>query len=133
MKSDLSNTQTKHVMQSIQQELTEGKKAEAVRLFMEAQSKHLLPGDGDTLQWLVEKIGKDSTNKLLYALVHYPCFYCKKGLQPCEACNGVGHFDHEMICDQCLYSPFIESKDEADKRKSYRGVEKECTFDNSHS
>jgi len=102
MKSNLSDTQTKHIMQGIQQELTVGKKAEAVRLFMEAQSKHLLPRDGDTLQWLVEKIGNDFTNKLLDALVHYPCFYCKKGLQPCEACDGAGHLDHETICDQCL-------------------------------
>jgi hypothetical protein len=82
--------------------LEHGDAAAAIRLFIKEQTLVSLPKDADLSEWLIKTFGKDNTKKLITAFAHAPCLNCKKGLQPCENCDGSGHFKHEMICEPCF-------------------------------
>jgi len=75
---------------------------EAAKLFMLGQKRGIFSGDHTLTKRLVKVIGKKTTKKLITAFAHYPCGFCKKGRSKCQNCEGHGHINHEMVCEECL-------------------------------
>ena len=99
---DATNPAALQAIKAILRELEHGDAAAAIRLFIKEQTLVSFPKDADLSEWLFKTIGKENTKKLVTAFAHAPCLNCKKGLQPCEGCDGSGHFKHEMICEPCF-------------------------------
>lgn len=74
----------------------------AANLFIEGQNQGIFPGDHTLAGELVKKIGKSATEKLIIAFSHYPCQFCARGRTKCKECNGHGHINHNIVCEQCL-------------------------------
>lgn len=90
------------VLQSIVAELQNDRGAKAVRLHLDAEAHSLFP-KGDKLgAWLVKAAGKEAATKLIGAWATFACFYCKKGLDRCEQCGGIGGTESRVFCDECL-------------------------------
>jgi hypothetical protein len=99
---DAANPTALQAIQAVLTELEHRDADAAVRLFIKEQTLALLPKDAELLEWLIKTIGKGDTEKLITAFAHAPCLNCKKGLQRCESCDGIGNFKNEMICELCF-------------------------------
>ena len=54
------------------------------------------------MAWLRHTLGNDLTEKLISAFAGLPCFYCNKGVIPCDDCNGRGYDADRTLCTECL-------------------------------
>lgn len=82
--------------------LRRGRHGETTRLFKEGQSCGAIPADDQLAEWLEESVGKQATDQLAKAFALTPCFFCNKGRELCEQCDGTGCHGEEMVCDACL-------------------------------
>lgn len=101
LSSELSASSVMRAMRAVVAELDRGRGVEAVRLFGDALDHGVAPPDADLVRWLIKAIGKRDASRLIIAYAHHPCFYCKKGLEPCEACKGRGHWG-DTLCETCV-------------------------------
>ncbi len=85
-------------MQAVAAALKAGKQNDAVRLLLDALQHHVPPTMANLSAWLVQQLGTRPAAKMLKALAHYPCFYCKNGLAKCDMCQGKPH----RSCNHCL-------------------------------
>ena len=97
-----ANPMALQAIEAVLKELAQGNADAAIRLFIKDQTLTLLPKGADLVTWLIKTIGKQDTKTLIHAFAHAPCLNCKKGLQKCESCHGVGNFKHEVVCDSCF-------------------------------
>lgn len=74
---------------------------EAVRELLQALTANEIPASGDVVGWLARRIGKERTLQLVQAMVRFPCFGCRDGRQPCDACESSGSIAG-VPCDTCL-------------------------------
>jgi len=102
LSSELSASSVMRAMRAVVAELDRGRGVEAVRLFGDALDHGVAPPNADLVRWLIKAIGKRHTSRLIVAYAHHPCFYCKKGLEPCEACKGRGHWEDNTLCEACV-------------------------------
>ncbi len=93
--------QRARLLQSVVNELERGRGTRAAQLFRDGQAHDLFPTGNGLARWLIKSIGKEATGKLVDAFAQFPCFYCKRGLEPCEACDGHGAIAGPMICEAC--------------------------------
>ena len=98
----IPDSKTKQALESLLRQLQRGNSHELLRLFAIDQACEIFPKGHDTLKWLTNNMGKKATVKFISALASLACFNCKEGLRICENCDGVGHYDHEMVCESCL-------------------------------
>jgi hypothetical protein len=75
---------------------------DAVRLFMDGVAHELVPDRPDLARWLMEVVGRVETLRLARAFALQGCFYCKNGLERCDACDGRGYYRDRTICERCL-------------------------------
>ncbi|HEX2971524.1 MAG TPA: hypothetical protein VHP11_04290 [Tepidisphaeraceae bacterium] len=98
-------TPTPDVLQRVAQQviakLNEGRNKDAVRLFVEAYNRGVLAKGHQLPVWLLGTLGKEVAAKLFLAFAHFPCVYCKGGLEPCESCGGRGVRAEGPFCDTC--------------------------------
>jgi hypothetical protein len=97
-----TDSKTNQALKSLVKALERGHRHEALELFLKNQAHDVFPKGHDTLKWLTRHIGNKASARFVEALASLACFDCKKGLRPCENCDGAGHFDHEMVCESCL-------------------------------
>ena len=97
-----ANSDASTLVEKMIARLKKDKFIEAAKLFLTGQASGVFPPDHNLVEKLVETIGKNATNKLIVALAHYPCPFCKKGRSECRDCKGHGHIDYDMICERCL-------------------------------
>ncbi|HOV77739.1 MAG TPA: hypothetical protein PLS24_06905 [Sedimentisphaerales bacterium] len=102
LSEELSASSVMRAMKAVVAELDRGRGVEAVRLFGDALDHGVAPPDVDLVRWLIKAIGKRHASRLIVAYAHHPCFYCKKGLETCEACKGRGHWEHNTLCETCV-------------------------------
>lgn len=95
------DSQRARVLQSVVNELERDRGTQAVQLFREGQDHGLFPTGTGLPRWLIKTIGREATGKLVDAFAQFPCFYCEKGLERCEACAGHGTIAGGMICEAC--------------------------------
>lgn len=88
--------------QRLKAALKTGSTADVVRLFMDGVAHELVPNRPDLAPWLMKVVGRTETMRLAKAFALKECFYCKGGLERCEACDGRGHHRHTAICERCL-------------------------------
>jgi len=93
---------TQQALDRIKRALSRRNGDEAVRFFKDATSHGLLPNDDNVLAWLRQALGNDLTEKLISAFAGLPCFYCNKGVIPCDDCNGRGYDADRTLCTECL-------------------------------
>lgn len=84
--------------------LGKGRETDAVSLLVEGLSHAVVKKNSDLTTWLSSEFGLAGANKLIKALAHYPCFYCKHGLIKCGACVGRGPVTGDWPCEVCLAS-----------------------------
>jgi hypothetical protein len=96
------NSKISPVVERMLAYLKNGRFIEAAKLFLEVQKSGVFPPDHDLIKKLVKTIGKNSTNRIVFAFAHYPCPFCKKGRLKCRDCKGHGHINYDIICDRCL-------------------------------
>jgi hypothetical protein len=89
------------VLRNIVDELEHGRRTTAAKHFREGQDHRLFPTGNGLPRWLIKSIGKEATGKLVDAFAQFPCFYCKKGLETCETCDGRGTIAGGIICEAC--------------------------------
>jgi len=89
-------------IQHIAKELNRDHWETAARLFLQGQAQGLFSVNGDMPKWLIHNFGNEVAKKLISAFIHLPCFNCKRGVVPCESCEGKGHSETETICEFCL-------------------------------
>jgi hypothetical protein len=82
--------------------LKNGRFIKAAKLFLMGQASGILPSDHTLAKRLAKAIGKNATNRIIFAFAHYPCPFCEKGRLKCRDCQGHGHINYDMICDRCL-------------------------------
>lgn len=97
-----ANSDTAPIVEEMIARLKNDKFIEAAKLFLTGQVSGIFPPDHNLLEKLVDTIGKNAANKLIVALAHYPCPFCKKGRSECRDCKGHGHINYDMICERCL-------------------------------
>lgn len=82
--------------------LKRGRSNEAVRLFMDGVAHELLPDRPDLARWLMKVVGRTETLRLAKAFALKECFYCKSGLDRCDACDGRGYHRDQTVCERCV-------------------------------
>jgi hypothetical protein len=83
-------------------ELEQGRRTKAARLVAAGDAHGACPRGAGLRRWLVESIGKERVAELIDGFARMPCFFCKKGVEPCDRCDGRGHSDEGEICEACL-------------------------------
>jgi hypothetical protein len=96
------NSKISPVVEKMLAYLKNGRFIEAAKLFLEVQKSGIFPPDHNLTKKLVKTIGKNATNRIVFAFAHYPCPFCKKGRLKCRDCKGHGHINYDIICDRCL-------------------------------
>ena len=96
------NDQSIKILKSISRELDAGHKAKAVRVFTDAYAQNIFPTNSKLPDALLKSIGKKHTAELIDSLAQLPCFFCKKGLEPCERCEGQGTIADSTVCEACI-------------------------------
>lgn len=81
--------------------LTAGQGDLAIRELLTGASHGVVPTRGDLMAWMKENLGASAAAAVIRAFAAHACYYCKNGLQSCELCEGLGHFD-STLCDHCL-------------------------------
>jgi hypothetical protein len=76
--------------------------SEAVQLFMDGVAHELVPDRPDLARWLMEVVGRAETLRLVKAFALKECFYCRSGLERCDACDGRGCHRDRAICERCV-------------------------------
>ena len=89
------------LMQQILAKLHEGHGKDAARIFIEAHHRSVIPKGPQLLDWLVRTIGREEATRLIGAFAHFPCVYCKGGVEQCDACAGRGVRAEGPFCDTC--------------------------------
>ncbi len=89
------------IMRPVIAALNKNRPAEAARLFVGCVLHKTVPQGPGLMRWLVRAIGRADTRRLTQALAQQHCFYCTKGIESCEQCNGRGYFDDSTICRTC--------------------------------
>lgn len=97
-----ADSRAARIVRRIAAELQRGQGAKAVRMCLDAEAHHLLPKGGELYKELVRVAGKDTASRLIHALATFSCFYCKKGLEKCETCEGLGASKSRIFCNACL-------------------------------
>lgn len=97
-----AKTKAEQVTRRIQAALSRRQFEIAARIHMEACAHHLFPTDEGALPGLRRILGSENVEKLIAAYAKLPCFYCNKGMVPCEECGGRGRYDNLTICTPCL-------------------------------
>jgi hypothetical protein len=82
--------------------LNSDRTSEAVRLFTDGVAHELVPDRPDLGRWLMRVVGRTETLRLVKAFALKECFYCKGGLERCDACDGRGYYRDGPICDRCI-------------------------------
>lgn len=100
--STRGNARIQRVMDALKVDLESGRGARAVRHFVAGAAHQLFPEDRKLLSWLNRKLGKAKTADLINAFAEFPCFYCKKGVEPCPRCDERGHLPGGAVCDTCI-------------------------------
>lgn len=102
------NAQTAHVLKVVAALLKAGREQEAARVLIRDLRRTTASREADPGKWLVRAIGAKPAIKLLHALAHYPCFYCKTGLDECTLC-GMQHPNtaRRGCCEHCLDLLFV--------------------------
>lgn len=93
---------TQQALNQIKAALSRRNGDEAIRFFKDALSHGLIPSDANVLEWLRETLGDEPAEKLIGAFAKLPCFYCNKGIIPCEDCEGRGFEADRTLCTKCL-------------------------------
>ncbi|HEY7091360.1 MAG TPA: hypothetical protein VH518_24905 [Tepidisphaeraceae bacterium] len=79
--------------------------ADAVRIFLESQSRGIITADQNLLDDLIGELGPELTAQLISAFAHHPCPACISGLERCSECAGQGMRQPEQhVCPQCIGS-----------------------------
>jgi hypothetical protein len=100
-KTEKRDVQRARVLQSVRAELEARRPAKAARVFLNGDAHNIFPKGAGLRPWLAKTIGKQQVGELVTSFARFPCFYCKKGLQPCERCEGSGHLPGAEICGAC--------------------------------
>lgn len=95
-------SQIESVTARIRAALQANRGEEVVREITSAVSHGVIPARGEALAWLRKNLGSPAADAVVHAFASHPCFYCEHGLQPCESCDGAGHFGPATVCDFCL-------------------------------
>jgi hypothetical protein len=82
--------------------LRAGDVQKAGQLLIAAQGAGQLPERFAILPELARQLGPELLSKLLSRLATFPCFYCRNGLQRCEACDGRGRLSDDVPCERCV-------------------------------
>jgi hypothetical protein len=82
--------------------LTSDRWPDAVRLFTDGVAHELVPDRPDLARWLMRVVGRTETLRLAKAFALKECFYCKGGLERCDACGGRGYHPDQTICERCI-------------------------------
>lgn len=90
------------VLQNIAGELRQGHNKKATRMLWDAEAHNLFPEGAKFGPWLTKTQGKDVVRQLVHASATFPCFYCKKGHEKCEDCEGTGGTAIGRACARCL-------------------------------
>lgn len=93
---------TQQALDRIKGALASTKGDVAVRFFNEASKHGLIPNDENLVTWLDRTLGHDYTERFISAYVNLSCFYCTRGVVPCEDCEGRGHGADRRLCPTCL-------------------------------
>lgn len=88
--------------QRLKAALNSSSSVDVVRLFMDGVAHELVPDRPDLAPWLMQVVGRTETMRLAKAFALKECFYCKDGLERCEACAGRGHHRDAATCERCL-------------------------------
>ena len=102
MKKPAESDSISTVVASINIALEQGEDRKAVQLIAEAVESHLLPRAGALLPLLARHLGQFMASRVIHTFATYPCFYCDKGLNPCEACSGTAWNEDGSACEECL-------------------------------
>lgn len=98
----VSSSAIAKLMQKVTDELNADRDVQAVRLFADGLDHGIVPPGVNLVHWVINAIGKAGTSKLLKAYARHPCFYCKNGVEPCEACKGQGYWQDDTLCETCV-------------------------------
>lgn len=81
-----------------------GKKrdSDAAALLVEGLSHSVVKKNADLTPWLRSQFDAGGAKRLLTALTHFPCFYCKRGLLKCPSCGGRGRASGDWPCEPCV-------------------------------
>jgi hypothetical protein len=82
--------------------LRAGEAQKAGQLLIAAQTAGSLPQRCAILPEIARQVGPELLSELLFRLATFPCFYCRGGLQPCEACDGRGRINEDVLCERCI-------------------------------
>lgn len=97
------NAQNVKVMAAIGALLKAGKQQDAARVLIRDLRRFPVSRKVDLAQRLVHSLGKQPTAKLIHALAHYPCFYCRHGLEECGLCETQRRSTGaRSCCEHCL-------------------------------
>ncbi len=94
--------QTQQVLDRITEALSNGNGYEIIRIVSEATTHGFIPSDENLATWLDRSLGHDFTERFINTFVNLTCFYCTKGVIPCEECKGQGHGKDHKLCPTCL-------------------------------
>jgi len=94
--------ETRQWVQRVQGRMRAGRPRAAARLFWEGYRNGLIPPHHRTAQWISQEMGKKTLAGLTAVFAHSPCYYCRKGLVSCAACQGTGRLNQDEVCEQCL-------------------------------
>jgi len=98
-----ANAQTTHVLRAIAALLKAGRDQDAARILIRDLRRTAAPRDADLGGWLIQAIGAKPAKRLIHALAHYPCFYCKNGLEECSLCGMRSPASNRRVCcEHCL-------------------------------
>jgi hypothetical protein len=77
---------------------------DAVRLFLNALSRHVCDGDAyELVDALRKRGGEPMLQRLVYAFAKFPCPHCRRGLNACDGCAGTARTDDGRgPCQRCL-------------------------------
>jgi len=82
--------------------LQAGQTQHAAELLISAHAAGTLPERSAVLPELTRGASPKLVAELLYQMATFPCFYCRLGLQRCEACDGGGRLGDDLPCERCV-------------------------------
>ncbi len=89
------------VISLVREDLDKGRGNRAVQHFIEGYAYDLFPQGPQLATALPRLLGKRDAARLVTAFARFPCFYCTKGVEPCNHCNGAGELREHAVCARC--------------------------------
>ncbi len=94
--------QPQELLQQVVAALQGGQTQHAADLLISAHAAGTLPERTAMLPELARRVSPNLVAELLLQMATFPCFYCRVGLQSCEACEGRGRLGDDLPCERCV-------------------------------